>query len=123
MQMTFGFTRKDTEVIKETQEKLYSADRGVQELNDGELIQLILGSGEKSHSLEELVSRLLSHKNNYGFKDLAPQELMGIEGITERKAEQIIAAIELGRRVYHVEKVVGERIGSPHDAAKRRLFL
>ena len=43
LQMSTTYTRKDTEVIKETQTRLYEVDGGIKSLNESELLHLRRG--------------------------------------------------------------------------------
>lgn len=118
LQMTTTFTRMDAQIVKETQQRLYEATGGVEALNISELLHLILGSGTKNHPLEEMVNELLTLKEEYGFKGLTPELLRShVNGMSQKKAELLIAALELGKRVYTEEQVVGYMVRSPHDAA------
>lgn len=118
LQMTLTCTREDVEVVKETQARLYEVDGGIEALSESELLHLILGSGTKNHPLEEVVSEILALKSEYGLKALKPEYLQSqVSGLTQKKAEILVAALELGRRVYTQEPVVGKAIRSPEDAA------
>lgn len=118
LQMTTTLTRQDSEIVKETQTRLYEADRGIESLNERELLYLILGTGTKKHSLEEMVNEILDLKKEYGLKGINPAFLVSkVGGLSQKKAEILLAALELGKRVYTEEPVVGKIIRSPEDAA------
>ncbi len=118
LQLTTAFTRDDAEVIRETQTRLYEVDGGVKALNMSELLHLILGAGTKNQPLESMVNEILTLKCDYGLKGLAPEYLMSkVNGLTKRKAELLLAALELGRRVYTEEPADRYVIRSPEDAA------
>jgi DNA repair protein RadC len=118
LQMTTAYTRNDSEVVKETQARLYESDKGIESLNEGELLHLILGSGTKNNPLQEIVNEILSLKTEFSLKGLQPEYLQSkVSGLTKKKAEMLIASIELGRRIYTEEPVVGHTIRSPEDAA------
>lgn len=118
LQMTMNCLRSDVDVVRETQSRLYEVDGGMEALNETELLHLILGSGTKNHPLEEVVSEILELKNEYGLKGLKPEFLQSqVGGLTKRKAELIVAALELGKRVYTEEPIIGKTIRSPEDAA------
>lgn len=51
------------------------------------------------------------------FRDVTLEELMSIRGIGEAKAVHILAAVELGRRVYSASSEERYKIRSPKDAA------
>ncbi|TKC15214.1 hypothetical protein FA727_20205 [Robertmurraya kyonggiensis] len=105
-------------MIRETQARLYELDGGLNALNEGELLQLILGAGAKNHPLQEVVNEILELKSNFGLKGLTVEILTSkISGLTQRKAEILIAGLELGKRVYAQETAVRSVIRSPEDAA------
>ena len=77
-------------------EKLQS--RGVSSLRTAELLQVIIGSGTQSVSgakIAKSVSNLLQSSAHLSY-----EALIGIAGLGQAKACQIIAAIELGRRIH-----------------------
>ena len=116
--MTTSFTRNDADVVRETQTRLYEADGGIEALNVSELLHLILGAGTKTHPLEEVVNEILALKSGYGLKGVSPNYLRSmVSGLTQKKAEALLAALELGRRVYTEEPAIGQTIRSPEDAA------
>jgi DNA repair protein RadC len=122
--MSTKYTRKDTEIIKETQKRLYELDGGIGLLNESELLHLILGSGTKNHPLEEVVKEVMTLRNDYGLKRLSPDYLRSkVNGLTQRKAETLIAALEFGKRIYTEEPVVGKSIRSPEDAASLLMYM
>jgi DNA repair protein RadC len=124
LQMSTTFTRPDDEIVKETQSRLYSLDGGIEALNESELLHLILGTGTKHHPLEEVVNEILALKNEYSLKGLNPSYLMSkVSGLNKKKAELLIAALELGKRVYTQEPAVGHTIRSPEDAASILMYM
>jgi len=77
-------------------EKLYS--RGAGSLLISELLQVIIGSGTKKVSGAKIAKNasLLLKDNN---SEITCEQLISVQGLGLAKACQIIAAIELGRRV------------------------
>lgn len=74
---------------------------GRESLSDAELIAILLRNGVADKSALQLAEDVLSYDSN-GLKFLTqcvPEELAQIRGIGEAKACQIIAGIELGKRV------------------------
>lgn len=71
---------------------------GVDFPSDNELIMLILGSGTKSKSVEELSKDVLKVVLEANREDLI-KKLVGVKGIGRNKALAIAASIELGRRM------------------------
>lgn len=74
---------------------------GKENVSTDELIEIILKSGTKKCGIKEISHNILSSVNNINeLKDMEINGLMNIEGMSKIKAIELIAAIELGRRVY-----------------------
>ncbi len=77
---------------------------GVEYLSNEELISIILKCGTKDMNSKELASLILK---NYGsvenLRDLKINALNKIKGMGYAKSCELIASIELGRRVYYVK--------------------
>lgn len=74
---------------------------GVQELADWELIAILLGSGKKGKGVAPLAQELLKVIDSLDInKPITPDMLSAVSGIGLARATRIIAALELGRRVY-----------------------
>jgi len=74
--------------------------KGTSALSDAELIAILLGTGNSTHSAVDLAKTLLQTVN-YSLHDLGligARDLMKLKGIGEAKAIAIVAALELGRR-------------------------
>ncbi len=73
---------------------------GANMLADYELLAIILRTGTKEKSVLELARELIIYFNNLGeFKELTISELCKIKGVKEAKAAEILASIELGKRI------------------------
>lgn len=91
---------------------------GPKALSNQELIALILGSGTRSESVLQLAARVLKHFDGLRLlKEASIQELMEIRGIGEAKAVQILAAMELGKRIQQFTVEARYTIRSPEDVA------
>lgn len=92
--------------------------QGAQSLSHQELIAILLRTGTKDVSAVELANRILQKVEKlHGLKEATIEELTAISGVGKVKAIQLIAAIELGRRLalkHHEERYT---IRSPQDAA------
>ena len=78
---------------------------GKENISTSELIEIILKSGNKKCGLKEISHNILSSVNNINeLKNTEINTLMGIEGMSKIKAIELVAAIELGRRVYEEDK-------------------
>ena len=73
---------------------------GRQNLTDKEIISIILKTGTREKNVEELAIELLKKFKLLRFKDLTIPEITSIRGIGEVKAIELLAAIELGKRIY-----------------------
>ena len=90
---------KDIPINERPRERLVRY--GAKNLSNEELISIILKTGTKEISVKELSTSILSKYNDISnLKDLEINSLMNIKGIGKVKAIELIAAIELGRRVY-----------------------
>src|SRR6476469_5785463 len=73
---------------------------GPQSLSNHELIAILLRTGTKEESVLQLSNRLLTQFEGLRLlKSETLQEMTEIKGIGQTKAIQILAAVELGRRV------------------------
>lgn len=74
---------------------------GTQNLSTAELLAILLRTGNANRSAIDLANELLAIDKR-GLRHIAectPEELSNIKGIGQAKACQILAAIELGRRI------------------------
>ena len=88
---------------------------GLESLSDLELVALILQSGNKNRSVFEIASDVL--KESEGLSKLMQMHvntLMQIQGIREVKALQLLASVELSKRVIK-SKVYHTSILKPED--------
>lgn len=114
-------TMKELPEDMRPQEKILK--HGPEILSNSELIALIIRSGTREESalmvaqnlidLGQNTSRLKGDDEYYGLKFLVNatcEDLTSVSGIGDIKACKIMAAIELGRRVYRDQKVSREKI-------------
>lgn len=73
---------------------------GRENLTDKELVAIILKTGTKEKNVEEVSLELLKKYCLIKFKELTINEITSIKGIGEVKAIELLAAIELGKRIY-----------------------
>ena len=79
--------------------------RGADSLSSSELLAIILGEGVKNVNANELAFVLLKEVRNIkNFVNLNYQELTKIKGIGLVKATKILAAVELGKRIFLTEE-------------------
>lgn len=91
---------------------------GPQSLSNQELLALLLRTGSKEESVLQLSNRLIkSFEGLRLLKEASVEEMTEIKGIGEAKAIQILAAVELGRRIHKLNDQDRYVIRSPEDGA------
>ncbi len=101
---------KDLPKVELPREKL--AKYGVAKLSDKELLAIILGSGIEGLNVLELAQKILLKIRKIRIEKVTLEELLKIKGLGNAKASQIVACLELGRRLNQKEK---PEILSPKD--------
>ncbi|MDQ0161184.1 RadC family protein [Bacillus alveayuensis] len=91
---------------------------GPESLSNHELLAILLRTGTKNESVIHLANRLLKQFDGLRMlKDASIQEITNIPGIGTAKAVQVMAAIELGKRIHQLTFQDRYVIRSPKDAA------
>ncbi|WP_062110292.1 RadC family protein [Bacillus niameyensis] len=107
---------RDFPVDERPRERLIK--NGPESLSNHELLAILLRTGSKSESVIQLANRLLTHFDGLtGLKDAVVEELTSIKGIGQAKAVQIVASVELGRRISNLTFNNRFIIRSPEDGA------
>ena len=107
---------KDLPEFERPREKLIK--KGAKALKKEELLAILLRTGLKGKNALEVADDILVKYGDKKLIDVSYKELRNIHGIGPTKAAQVIAAIELGKRLYK-EKVEKEVfINSPKDILK-----
>lgn len=73
---------------------------GQDNLTNAELLSIILKSGVKNINVKDISLELLKKYDLIELKEISINDLMSIKGIGETKAIEIIASIELGKRIF-----------------------
>ncbi|WP_226667204.1 RadC family protein [Metabacillus litoralis] len=91
---------------------------GADKLSNQELLAILLRTGTKKDSALDLSQQLLKHFEGLRMlKDASVEEITTISGIGNAKAVQILAALELGRRMNRLTYDERYVIRSPQDGA------
>ncbi|OIU70728.1 RadC family protein [Rossellomorea aquimaris] len=91
---------------------------GAASLSNQELLAILLRTGTKSESVLQLSNRLLTSFDGLNLlKDASLEEITKTKGIGLAKAVQIMAAVELGRRIGNLAFDDRYSIRSPEDGA------
>ena len=85
-------------------------------LSNAELVAIILRTGTTAESVLSLATRLLaSHGGLGGLARASIGEMDTTRGIGEAKAAQVVAALELGRRLFALQPQDRPQVKSPRD--------
>ena len=91
---------------------------GPRNLNNSELIAILLRTGMQGENVLALASRLLSQFNGLaGLGKAGFVELCSQRGLSEAKACQLLAALELGKRLVSLAPEERVPLNSPQDVA------
>lgn len=96
---------------------------GKEALSSAELLAILLRTGTKEKSVLEIAQEILALDENgiLFLEECSPEELSKIKGLGGAKACQILAAIELGKRVATHPRKVRDEIANPDDIVQ--LFM
>ncbi|MCC5911590.1 MAG: DNA repair protein RadC [Clostridiaceae bacterium] len=92
---------------------------GVNTLSNSELLAILLSTGTREMSAIDLATSILNF-NKEGLRfltDCTVEELSEIKGVGLAKSSQIIASVELGKRIAFSTKVNNYRIKTPDDVS------
>ena len=118
--MTDSSTPSYTTLIRDMPEGERPRERlaqyGADTRSNAELIAILLRTGMKGESVVNMSNRLLSQFNGLERMGKASlPELCSLNGISEAKASQLLAAFELGRRLTSLSTDGRSTINSPRD--------
>jgi len=123
---------KDMAEDEKPRERLLNV--GKENLSNEELISIILKTGTKGYSVKTLSSLIMSeYKSIENLQNATVNKLLKIKGIGKVKAIELIAALELGKRVYRNQKSKKVNFGNTNnvynffknivDGEKQELFF
>ena len=93
-------------------------DAGASALSNTELLAILLRTGTPAENVLELSTRILAHFNGLaGLARATHTDLCSLYGFGDAKSAQLLAAIELGRRLQLATEPERSTIGSPEDVA------
>ncbi|MDR5657886.1 DNA repair protein RadC [Serpentinicella sp. ANB-PHB4] len=117
MKQDYCITIKKMPECERPREKMVSV--GPERLSNAELMAIILSTGTKDMTAIDLAQQVLYHSKE-GLTFLANaslEELNEIKGIGLAKACQLMASVELGKRISLTTKANKYKITSPEDAS------
>ena len=89
---------KDMPILERPRERLKKY--GSNSLSNSELLAIILKTGTKDENVNTLALKILKQFDFYTLKNIKKEQLMSIKGVGEAKALEIIASVELGKRLF-----------------------
>lgn len=96
---------------------------GIKNLSDKELLSIILKTGRKGKNVNELSIELLKKIDMKDLQNVTLKELVSINGIGEVKAMELLAAIELGKRIWLKENNKLEKLENAEKIWKDSKYL
>ncbi|MCC3144222.1 DNA repair protein RadC [Halanaerobium sp. Z-7514] len=112
-----GFTIKELPVEERPREKVLK--KGSSYLSNAELLALIIRTGNRNRTAVELSQDLLNYFGGLrGILDLSSEELQEVKGIGIAKSAQIIAVIELAKRIASIKNYKKDLVSNPAQAAE-----
>jgi len=121
--MTYSLRIADLPTQERPRERLLSF--GAKQLASAELLAILLGTGQGKGKLsavglgQYILQQLSQHQRDPLdlLRDISPHELMAMPGIGPAKATTILAAVELGKRVFQMRPLEKTLVDSPQMAA------
>jgi len=113
---TTSITLKDVPKEERPRERLLKY--GAENISNQELLAILLVSGTRDETVLQLAKRVLMHFEGINLlRDATIEELTAIRGIGMAKGVQLLAAIELGKRMSNFKQEDKYFIRSPEDGA------
>ena len=92
--------------------------QGAERLTNAELLAIILRTGTRALSAVEVATEVLQQVEHLqALRHVTLEELRAVPGVSNVKALQLLAVVELGRRLAQKPHVESYTIRSPADAA------
>jgi DNA repair protein RadC len=91
---------------------------GAAGLGDNELLAIVLGGGTAEAGALALANRVLAAFDGlHGLLRASAEELVGLKGLGPARAAQVLAAVELGRRILARQPHERVQLSGPREAA------
>ena len=88
---------------------------GINSLNDNELLALIIKSAYKDKNVFQLAQEVIDAANGFcNLPSLSYEELVSIKGIKDAKALELMAILEIARRLSRVDRISEAELSSPN---------
>jgi len=111
MPKTKTYRIKDLHKVDRPREKL--AHYGPEKLSNSELLAILIGSGYKGKNVIKVAQTILRKYSTKGLRKVNFKQLSKEKGLGPAKVTQILAAIEIGKRIYNKEDTI--KFSKPED--------
>lgn len=115
------YTIKDFPLEERPREKV--KQYGINNVTNKELLSIILKTGTKSINVADLALSILKKYKLHELKDVTITELTKIKGIGEVKAIELLAAIELGKRINYKTEEKKKKLNNPEVIFQEMRYL
>lgn len=115
------YTIKDFPLEERPREKV--KQYGINNVTNKELLSIILKTGTKSINVADLALSILRKYKLHELKDVTITELTKIKGIGEVKAIELLAAIELGKRINYKTEEKKKKLNNPEVIFQEMRYL
>ena len=89
-------------------------ENGISSLSDNELLALIIKSAYKQKNVFELADEIIETANGFiNLPSLSYEELVSIKGIKKAKALEILAILEISKRLSRVDHISETELSNP----------
>lgn len=112
---------KEIPLLERPRERLINV--GKENLSDKELISIILKTGLKGKNVNDISLEILNNYKLSDLKEIRVNDLIKIKGIGKTKATELVAAIELGKRIFLKEENKKIKLDTPKLIWKDSKYL
>lgn len=112
---------KEIPITERPRERLKEV--GASNLTDKELLSIILKTGIKHKNASDIALEILKNFELLDFRELNLKDLTKINGIGEVKAIELLAAIELGKRIFLKEPKKLKKLSTPKEIWESSKYL
>ena len=112
---------KDIPIEERPRERMKSS--GKSSLSNKELLAIILKTGTKEKSVNELAIDILNKYTLEDLEEISLNKLLEIKGVGEVKAIELLASIELGRRIFLNKDIKYKRLDTPEKIFNHTKYL
>lgn len=100
--------------MKELMPREKALEYGISSLNNNELLALIIKSGYKDQNVFNIVESIINVANGFeNLLSLSYEELLSVNGINKAKALELLAILEIAKRLTKIDKISEKSLNCP----------